>query len=216
MNHIKYSLLIVFSTMDSTDISGLILLSSWFVVIVLYALRMGRLRVNYHKADQHTSTLAKSAFFVSETAVTLCWLVLSVLLISTKLSSMQEHRASSSFLISACIFSTGALAWPIVIDDYSNAHISFPDWEDVALFTTAVGAAGMSGVAWHNRSGSQSSMFVVGLSTYMAFHYIMIDLIGWMYIRRTIALKKKREAIAIELISQEWEPTGSNTSARFA
>ena len=141
---------------------GLILLSSWFVVIVLYALRMGRL-CQLSQGDQHTSTLAKSAFCVRNG----CHSLLAgpeCLVNIYKLAVYARTPRLFIFSDQCCIFSTGT-GVAVVIDDYSNAHISFPDWEDIALFTTAV-AAGMSGVAWHNRSGSQSGMFVVGSPTW--------------------------------------------------
>lgn len=203
--------------MDSMSISGLVLVSSWVTTISLYALRIRRLRTNYHKAEQHVGGCGKSFFFVSETAVTVCWLAAATLALAAKLPAFDTHHAATSFLVGACVFSAGALTWPVVIEDYSMATLHFPHLEDAALLTTAAGATAMSGVAWHNRTDEQDSMFLVGLTTYMAFHYICVDLVGWVLVRRKIVIQKTRQALSIELIAQEWGPSAeTNTVARVS
>lgn len=185
--------------------AGLVLILSFVVVMALYWRALPVLTLAYSKAKPRTNSCTRSVFVASEFLVTLSWVTAGIMcLVDT--SEFEQCGASNTFFAACLVFATGAILWPLCIDElhYTNlADAPFPHFEEVATTTTAVGSTLAASAAVYDPGARQNAVRLACLF-FMAYHYIFVDLIGWTYIRFRLRRHAKSTSVAAAALSAEW------------
>ena len=178
----------------ATTWTGGILATNFVFTLALYVRQYEMLSRAYKQALAETKPAAVHIFWGSETVMTLLWICSAIATIVMPSSDNCDYR--NTLFAGAIVHGIGSLSWPIVVDDYTQTNaLAWPGKEEIAMLLTAIGA-GVMAFAMSRLAEEQGSphvaVFAMSGFAYMAFHYTIIDTIGWSLVRR--ALHKKRSA----------------------
>ena len=186
--------------MLSSSFHGGALLFFFSATWLLYYIYRNKIVEAYHETKKVTRSFFVNFFLVSETIATLSWLSLSIVLLS--LDVQFAPVASYAMIVGALMHGIGSVLWPILLQSNyaTTTAFKFPNYDDVAIVAAAVGSITMT-IATAFVKLQQYKIATLALSAYMTFHFVFVDVIGWMVVRYKYNQKKIRLAQTSKLLS---------------
>lgn len=208
---------------------GIILGVGWLVTILTYICKLNGTLKTYCRESQTAidriaprrtgwctaSRVVTLLFFVLESLYTVEWVYLSLYLSGAADNGAFSYRSGFAYygmMVSAIVFIVSSATWALVIPSGArNVFAKYPAPEEAALLGSACGALSM---LLFTITGSETDNWpwTTLLLTGMTFHTVIVDLIGWSFIRYNAYQQHMHNQQMLQDMSSYWDRGAVNQS----